>query len=63
MNHFDIVGVIACKVLHNLSSCDRPRVRKCFVSLLMTLLHGQYTRESFLKLVVQILKYRQHLRQ
>ena len=46
MNRFDtLVGAIACKVSHNLSSCDPPRrARKRFVSLLMTLLIGQHIR-------------------
>ena len=38
-----LVGAIACKVSHNLSSCYPPRARKLLVSLFfMTLVHGQH---------------------
>ena len=43
-----LVGAIACKVPHNLSSCNSPRARKLLLSLLMTLVDGQHIRQSFL---------------
>ena len=48
MNRLTLVGVIACKVSHNLSSCNPPRARKKSETLLMTLLDGQHIRQSSL---------------
>ena len=48
MNRFDIVvGAIAGKVSHSLSSCNPPRARKRVASLLITLSDGQDIRQFF----------------
>ena len=47
MNCFDIGRCHSLKMSHNLSSCNPPRARKIFISLLMTLLDGQHIRQSF----------------
>ena len=41
----------ACKVLHNLSSCNPPIARQHFESLLVTLLDGQHIRQLSLNQV------------
>ena len=38
---------IACKISHNLSSCNPPKTRKLLVSPVITLFDGQHIRQSF----------------
>ena len=45
-----LIGVIAYKMAHDLSSCNPPRARKRFVSLFcdfVLLNDGQHIRQSF----------------
>ena len=49
MDRFDVVvSAVACKASNNSSSCNPPRARNVFVSLLMIFLDGQHIRQSSL---------------
>ena len=46
MDRFD--GAIACKVSHNLFSCNPPRASKLLISLVMTLFVGWAAHQTVL---------------